>query len=139
MAVEVRLFNPLITATAGWSAAVEERSKRLLSFQVGTEEDGGRPIRMSTLFARRDLDPVNTARYLMVLPPLQAVSELARLLSGCTIDGIPCPAPGAVARSALSHAGRVVDLEALYPELQVELSLLASLAAFLQRMGGWVP
>lgn len=136
MAVEVRLFNPLITATAGWSAAVEERSKRLLSFQVGTEEGGGRPVRISTLFVRRNLDPVNTARYLMVLPPMQAVGELARLLSGCTIDGTPCPAPAAIARAALSHAGRVVDKAAMHPERQFVLSLAASLAAFLQRMGG---
>ncbi len=136
MAVEVRLFNPLITATAGWSAAVEERSKRLLSYQVGTEEGGGRPVRISTLFVRRDLDPVNTARYLMVLPPLQAIGELARLLSGCTIDDTPCPAPGAIARAALAYAGRAVDIDAIHPERRFVLSILAALAGLFHRLGG---
>lgn len=132
MVVEARLFNPLITATAGWSAAVEERAKRLLAFRLGTEE-ADRPVTVATLFVRRELDPVNTARYLMVLPPLDSVAALARILAGFVIDGQPCPGPAALARTALAYAGRAVDADALHPERRFIAFIITSVSGLFHR------
>ncbi len=120
------MFNPLITATAGWSEAVEERAKRFLDFCPGTE-DGGKPITMAVLFARCHHDPVASARFLMVIPPLTAQGELTRIITHFRIDGEPCPDPAAAARAALSHAGRAVAMHEIHPERQWLASLLAAL------------
>ena len=110
------MFNPLITATAGWSEAVEERAKRLLDFRLGVEE--GVPATMATLLARAHCDPVASARFLMIIPPLAAQRELTRMVAHFRIDGEPCSDPAAVARAALSYAGRAVAMHEIHPERQ---------------------
>lgn len=108
------MFNPITTATAGWSEAVEERAQRLLGHPVGTE--GGVPVDVLRLLERAGLDPVMTARLLMTLPPLDAVNALAVIVADCRIDGETCPDPLVVSRTALSAAGRAVDRAELHPE-----------------------
>lgn len=119
------MFNPLITATAGWSEAVEERAKRFLACTLGTE--GGVPVTMADLLTRNEYDPVASARFLMIIPPLTALRELTRILAGIRIDGEPCPDPAAAARAALSHAGRAVAMHEIHPERQWLANLLAAL------------
>lgn len=125
-ALEAGLFNPLITATAGWSEAVEERAKRLLRYQVGTE-GGGAPVTVQTMLVRCGFDPVASARFLMVIPPLVAVCELSKTIAGFQIDGAPCPDPAETARAALSFAGRAVAVHELHPERRFVARILASL------------
>lgn len=125
-ALEAGLFNPLITATAGWSEAVEERAKRLLRYQVGTEGDGA-PVTVQTMLARCGFDPVASARFLMVIPPLVAVCELTKTIAGFQIDGMPCPDPAETARAALSFAGRAVAMHELHPERRFVAGIIASL------------
>lgn len=108
------MFNPVTTATAGWSEAVESRAQRLLSYSAGWEPEG--PLDVGRLFERSGLDPVMTARLLMTVPPLDAVDALARIVAGCRIDGDVCPDPLAFSRDALSAAGRAVAREELHPE-----------------------
>jgi len=120
------LFNPLITATAGWSEAVEERAKRLLAFRLGTEGDGV-PVTMQTLLERCHHDPVASARFLMIVPPLTAQRELSRTIAHFVVDGEPCPDPAAVARAALSYAGRAVAMHEIHPERQWLATLLCAL------------
>ncbi|HEY0836217.1 MAG TPA: hypothetical protein VGE72_20085 [Azospirillum sp.] len=109
------MFNPLITATAGWSEAVEERAKRFLDYIVGTEADGT-PITAATMLVRCHFDPVASARFLMLIPPQKAVRELARTVADFRIDGEPCPDPYATAQAALAFAGRAVTWDDLHPE-----------------------
>lgn len=126
--VEAGVFNPLITATAGWSEAVEERAKRFLGFVVGTERaagGGGVPVTAATLLARRRLDPVATARFLMLVPPQKAVRELTLILADVCIDGEPCPDPLATAQAALSFAGRAVTADEMHPERRWIATLIA--------------
>jgi len=120
------VFNPLITATAGWSEAVEERAKRFLGFVVGTEGDG-LPITAATMLARCHLDPVTSARFLMLIPPQKAVRELTRIIAGFRIDGEPCPDPLATAQAALSFAGRAVTVDELHPERRWVANLIAGI------------
>lgn len=120
------MINPLITATAGWSEAVEERAKRLLRYQIGTEA-GGAVVTVQTMLARCGYDPVASARFLMCIPPLMAVRELTKTVTQFQIDGQPCPDPAAVARAALSHAGRAVAGHELHPERRFVVNILASL------------
>lgn len=120
------MFNPLITATAGWSEAVEERAKRLLRYQVGTEGQGS-PVTVQTMLARCDYDPVASARFLMTIPPLTAVRELTKTVARFRIDGEPCPDPAAIARAALSFAGRAVAVHELHPERQFVAGIIAYL------------
>lgn len=124
--VEAGLYNPLITATAGWSAAVEERAKRLLRYQLGTDGRGS-PVTVRTMLARCGYDPVASARFLMTIPPLTAVRELTKTVAGFRIDGEPNPDPAATARAALSFAGRAVAADELHPERR----FVAGLVAFL--------
>lgn len=119
------MFNPLITATAGWSEAVEERAKRILAFRLGTEH--GVPVTMATMLARCHFDPVASARFLMIIPPLTAQRELTKTIARFRIDGKPCPDPAAVACAALSHAGRAVAMHEIHPERQWLASLLCAL------------
>lgn len=109
------MFNPLTIAIAGWSEAIDYRAEKFLLFQVGTNRVG-QPVTVRTMLACRGLDPIASGRFLMLLPPLTAVSELSQTLRNFDIDGIPCPDPMAIARAALSHAGRVVDIADIYPE-----------------------
>ncbi|HYD66493.1 hypothetical protein [Azospirillum sp.] len=120
------MFNPLITATAGWSEAVEERAKRFLGFVVGTEGDGV-PVTAATMLARCHLDPIAGARYLMLIPPQKAVRELTLILTDFRIDGQPCPDPLAAAQAALSFAGRAVTVDEMHPERRWVANLVASL------------
>jgi len=120
------LINPLITATAGWSEAVEERAKRLLAYQIGTEGEEA-AITVQTMLARCDYDPVASARFLMAIPPLTAVRELTKTIAHFRIDGEPCPDPAAMARAALSHAGRAVAVHELHPERRFVANIIASL------------
>ena len=120
------MFNPLITATAGWSEAVEERAKRFLDFRLGTEKDGA-PVTMATLLARDHYDPVASARLLMIVPPLTAQRDLMRMVAQFRIDGEPCPDPTAVARAALSYAGRAVAMHEIHPERRWLAALLCVL------------
>lgn len=123
------MINPVITAAAGWSEAVEERAKRFLDYIVGTEGSGA-PVTVATLLARCQYDPVASARFLMLVPPLTAQREFARTVADVRIDGEPCPDPAAVARAALAHAGRAVALADIHPERQ----LLAGVVCFLLRL-----
>lgn len=120
------MFNPLITATAGWSEAVELRAKRLLDYRLGTEEDGF-PVTVATMFAQRGEDPVTAARLLMLIQPMAALRELSRVVAEFHIDGEPCPDAFGLARQALSYAGRAVYVEQLHPERQFVANLLAFL------------
>lgn len=120
------MFNPFITAAAGWSEAVEERAKRLLRFTVGTEGDG-MPITVATMFARCHLDPVHSARLLMIVPPLVAQQELTGIVVRFRIDGEACQDPSGLACAALSHAGRAVTTYELHPERQWLANLLSML------------
>lgn len=120
------MFNPLITATAGWSEAVEERARRLLRYPVGTEGQGV-PVTVRTMLARCDRDPVDSARFLMTIPPLMAVGELTDIIAGFRIDGEPCPDPAAAARAALSFAGRAVAAHELHPERRFIAGIIAYL------------
>lgn len=122
---EAGLFNPLITATAGWSDAVEERAKRLLDFRLGNED--GVPVTMATMLARCHYDPVASARFLMIIPPLTAQRELGKTVARFRLDGEPCSDPVAVARAALSFAGRAVAMHEIHPERQWLASLLGAL------------
>lgn len=108
------MLNPQITAAAGWSEAVEERAKRLLAFPMGTED--GRSVTMADLLPRLQLDPIASARFLMIVPPLVAQHELIEMVAAFRIDGQPCPDPVAVALAALSYAGRAVTLQDIHPE-----------------------
>lgn len=119
------MFNPLITATAGWSEAVEERAKRFLAFPMGGEV--GAPVTMATLLERAGQDPVNTARYLMIVPPLAAQRELIGMIGAFRIDGEPCPDPVAAAHAALSYAGRAVTMNEIHPERRWLAALLCAL------------
>ena len=119
------MFNPLITATAGWSDAVEERAKRLLDFSLGTED--GVPVTMATMLARCHYDPVASARFLMIIPPLTAQRELMKTVACFRIGGEPCPDPAATARAALSFAGRAVAMHEIHPERQWLANLLCAL------------
>ncbi|WP_448205799.1 hypothetical protein [Azospirillum sp. sgz302134] len=120
------MYNPLITATAGWSEAVEERARRLLGYQVGTEGHGA-PVTVQSMLARCGYDPVASARFLMTIPPLMAVRELTKTVARFRIDGEPCPDPAALARAALSHAGRAVAVHELHPERQFVANIIGSL------------
>ena len=120
------MFNPLITATAGWSEAVEERAKKLLDFPLGTEGDGV-PVTVATMFVRCQFDPVASARFLMIIPPLTAQRELTRTMARFRIDGCACPDPAAMARSALSYAGRAVAMHEIHPERLWLANLLGAL------------
>lgn len=91
----------------GCSETVEERAQRLLYFELGTERTGS-PVTVATMFARLGLDPIRVARHLMRLSPACAVDELALALGRFRIGGEACPAPHALARAALAHAGRAV-------------------------------
>lgn len=122
------MFNPIITATAGWSPAVEERARRLLAFRLGDGEDGG-PATVADAFAAAGRDPGHAARLLMLLPPLDAVEVLTGTLALFTIDGTPCPDPATFARTALSHAGRAVTLRDIHPERAALGALLRILVA----------
>jgi hypothetical protein len=123
---EQPLFNPLITAVAGWSEAVEERARRLLDFQMGERADGA-PVRVGEQLTRHGFDPVASARHLMVLPPLVAVHELTRTMTRFEIDGQPCPDPGGMARAALSYAGRAVTVHDVHPERRILARVLSGL------------
>lgn len=123
------MINPLITATAGWSEAVEERAKRLLRYQIGTEGEGA-AVTVQTMLARCDYDPVASARFLMSIPPLMAVRELSKTVARFQIDGEPCPDPAAMARAALSHAGRAVAAHELHPERRFVANIIASLLGY---------
>lgn len=120
------MYNPLITATAGWSEAVEERAKRLLRYQVGTEGNGA-VVTVQTMLARCDYDPVASARFFMMIPPLMAVRELAKTIGRFRIDGESCPDPTALARSALSFAGRAVAVHELHPERRLVANVISTL------------
>lgn len=120
------MLNPMITATAGWSEAVEERAKRFLDFVIGTEGDGT-PVTAATMLARSHFDPVASARFLMLIPPQKAVRELARTLADFRIDGEPCPDPVATAQAALSYAGRAVTIDEMHPERRLLASLIAGI------------
>lgn len=120
------MFNPMILATAGWSEAVEVRSRRFLGFEAGVEARGA-PVTMATVLARLERDPVASARHLMLLPPLSAVDAVTAMLSQTSIDGEPCPDPDGVARAALAHAGRVVSLDDAHPERRVVAKVVAVL------------
>jgi len=120
------LFNPLITATAGWSEAVEERAQRLLTFPLGTETNGA-SVTVATMFARCQFDPVASARFLMIIPPLMAQRELTKTIARFHIDGHPCPDPAAMARCALSYAGRAVTMQEIHPERRWLANLVSAL------------
>ncbi len=123
---EAGLINPLITATAGWSEAVEERARRLLGYQIGSEAEGA-AVTVRTMLERSGYDPVASARFLMAIPPLSAVRELGKTIAAFRIDGEPCPDPLASARAALSHAGRAVAVHELHPERRFLANLIALL------------
>lgn len=97
-----------LMATPGGSPAIEERARRLLGFEIGAERTGV-PVTVATMFARFQYDPQVSAQYLMRIPPVAALCELAEMLTHFRIDGEPCPAPEGLARAALLHAGRAVD------------------------------
>ncbi|WP_029011141.1 hypothetical protein [Azospirillum halopraeferens] len=120
------MLNPLITLTAGWSPAVEERATRLLAFRLGTTADGT-PVTVAAAFAGRGRPAPHTARLLMHLPPLEAVQVLTHTLADFTIDGASCPDPAATARAALAHAGRAVTIADAHPER----AFIARLLSFL--------
>lgn len=120
------MFNPLITATAGWSEAVEERAKRLLDFHLGVQANGA-SVTVATMLARCQFDPVASARFLMIVPPLTAQRELAETMARFQIDGCACPDPAAMARSALSYAGRAVAVHEIHPERLWLANLLGAL------------
>lgn len=107
--------NPIITAIAGWSEAVEVRAGRLLDFVIG-HEGNGTPVTVATMFARCHYDPLNSARFMMRIPPITAVHELTRTISRFRLEGEMCPAPERLARAALIHAGRFVDAREGHPE-----------------------
>ena len=131
-ALEAGLFNPLITATAGWSEAVEERAQRLLRYQLGTEGEGV-PVTVQTMLVRCGFDPVASARVLMVVPPLVAVGELTKTVADFQIDGTPCPDPAETARAALSFAGRAVAMHELHPERRFVAGIIALLLGNIRR------
>ncbi|AWK86721.1 hypothetical protein [Azospirillum thermophilum] len=120
------MFNPMTTAIAGWSAAIEVRSERFLSFEVGTEPAGA-PVTMRQLLDRNGFDPGEKTRYLMTLPPLDAVEALAAIVGRCRIDGSPCPDPLALARASLSFAGRAVAPVEIHPEWRAVAAIVATL------------
>lgn len=120
------MFNPLITATAGWSAAVEERSRRLLAFVVGSDSAGA-SVTLERLLREHRIDPVTCARSLMILPPLTAIRELTRTFARLRLEGEACPDAGGLARAALASAGRAVTPAELHPEWQLLAGLLAIL------------
>jgi hypothetical protein len=120
------VFNPLITATAGWSEAVEERAKRFLDFVVGTEADGV-PVTTATMLVRCHLDPVAASRFLMLVPPQKAVRDLTLIVAGFRIGGEPCPDPLATAQAALSFAGRAVTADEMHPERRWLAGLIAGI------------
>ncbi len=121
------MINPLITATAGWSEAVEERAKRLLRYQVGTEGPAGVPVTVQTMFERCGYTPVSSARFLMCIPPLTAVRELTKTVARFEIDGKACPDPAGIAKAALSFAGRAVAVHEVHPERRFVAGVIASL------------
>lgn len=120
------MFNPMTTAIAGWSAAVEVRGERFLSFEVGTGPDGA-PVTMRQLLERNGFDPIGKTRYLMTLPPLDAVEALTAIVARCRMDGIPCPDPLGLARASLSFAGRAVAPIEIHPEWRAVAAVVAML------------
>ncbi|HYD31647.1 MAG TPA: hypothetical protein VEB64_12425 [Azospirillaceae bacterium] len=116
--LEAVLQNPIITAVAGWSEAVEVRAERLLDFVIG-HEGNGTPVTIATMFARCHFDPWDSARFMMYVPPITAVRELTRTISRFRIEGEGCPGPERLARAALIHAGRFVDSREGHPETPV--------------------
>ncbi len=127
------MHNPMITTVVGWSETVEERARRLLRFEIGAEGPNGTPVTVATMLARCNYDPLEHARLLIVAPPLAAVKELTRIVGLFEIQGERCSDPAAMARAALSHAGRVVTHQELYPELYFVLTLFANLVRGVRR------
>ncbi len=121
------MINPMITATAGWSEAVEERAQRLLRYQVGTEGPDGVPVTVQTMFERCGFTPVASARFLMCIPPLTAMHELTKTVTRFRIDGEVCPDPAGMAKAALSFAGRAVAVHELHPERRFVAGVISSL------------
>ncbi|MGQ9371462.1 hypothetical protein [Azospirillum sp. ST 5-10] len=121
------MFNPVITVTAGWSPAVEERAKRLLAFRLGTDAAHGSAVTVAAALGTGGQDPVQAARLLMHLPPLSAVEVMTDTLAAFAIDGEPCPDPAALARAALAHAGRAVSVRDVHPERVLVVRLLSVL------------
>lgn len=133
------MFNPIITVTAGWSPAIEERARRLLAYPLGADAEHGVAITVAAAFAQGGHDPVHVARLLMHMPPLSAVEVMIETLAGFAIDGEPCPDPDGMARAALAHAGRAVCSRDIHPERLLLARLLSALrhalCALLSRPG----
>lgn len=100
-------MKELLFTLKGCSPTVEERARRLLKFELGYEETGA-TVTVSTLFLHCHVDPIETASHLMRIPPKDAIDHLAAWIHSFQIDGEFCPAPQAMARAALYHAGRAV-------------------------------
>jgi hypothetical protein len=110
----------------GVSETVMHRSSRLLKYEIGSDVRG-RPVSVRTMLLQLGQDPEETARLLMLVEPLTAVGRLTRLVAGFMIDGEAAADPAAVARAALSYAGRVVTQAQAYPEINFLQRLLRRL------------
>lgn len=93
-----------------------DRAQRLLAFEIGQDQRGD-AVSVRSMLAQQGHDPEDVARLLMLVPPLDAVARLTRLMAGFVIDGEIAADPAAAARAALAHAGRVVTAAQMYPEL----------------------
>lgn len=128
------MFDPMITAIAGWSAAVEVRARRFLAYEVGRPMHGP-PVTMARLLGRNEREALDAARSYMIVPPGTAIETVSRVVSRFRIDGEACPDPVAVARAALAHAGRAVDDHDIHPERRLLATALATLFRVRDRRG----
>jgi hypothetical protein len=118
------------SAYYGVSEAVIERARRLLAFEIGSRRDGT-PVTVAAMLVAADVDPQDWAQWLMIVDPMAAVGKLTDMIGRFLIDGEPAPDPAAVARAALSHAGRVVTWREAHPEVDFLQGLVRVVAGWL--------
>lgn len=119
----------VFSAVFGVSGLTVERAERLLGFELGRRRDGSL-VTVAVMLTLLGIDPEFGAQRLMLVDPLVAVGDLTRLVARLQIDGVPATDPAAVARAALSHAGRAVTWWEIHPEVVWLLRLV-------ERVGRW--